>query len=294
MAARNVLSIQSHVVYGHVGNAAAAFPLERLGHTVWRLNTVQFSNHKGYGDWQGEGVPAAQLANLVDGLEARGALAACDAVLSGYVGSAAVGGVIADAVRRVKRANPAALYLCDPVMGDELPGLYVDAGTAAFLRDDALGLADIVTPNRFELEQLCGHPAADLAAIVAGARTLVARGPHTVLVTSVPQPVADPAEAGQETIAMVAVTATAAWRLATPYLVMEPMPNGAGDAVAALFLGHLLRGRDTPAALGAAAAAVFAVLRATQDAGTRELQLIAAQDALVAPPETFAVERLAL
>ncbi len=289
MAGKTVLSIQSHVVYGHVGNAAAAFPLERLGHTVWRLNTVQFSNHKGYGDWQGEGVPAAQLANLVDGLEARGALAACDAVLSGYVGSAAVGAVIADAVRRVKRANPAALYLCDPVMGDELPGLYVDAGTAAFLRDDALGLADIVTPNRFELEQLCGHRAADLAALVAGARTLVARGPHTVLVTSVPAPGAD-----RQTIAMIAVTATAAWRLATPYLVMEPMPNGAGDAVAALFLGHLLQGRDTPAALGAAAAAVFAVLRATQDAGTRELQLIAAQDALVAPPDTFPVERLAL
>src|SRR5947209_11157152 len=111
----NILSIQSWVAYGHVGNAAAIFPLQRLGAEVWAINTVQFSNHPGYGSWTGQVATSAEISTLVDGVEARGALSACDAILSGYMGDPSIGEAILDAVRRVRRANPSALYCCDPV-----------------------------------------------------------------------------------------------------------------------------------------------------------------------------------
>ena len=283
----NILSIQSHVAYGHVGNAAAVFVLQRLGAEVWPLHTVQYSNHKGYGDWTGRDYSAAHVAELVRGLAARGALTSCDAVLSGYIGKAAMGDAIARAVGRVRRANPAALYACDPVMGDD-GGLYVAPDMPDFFRARALPLADIVTPNRFELELLSGRSIASAGDALAAARDLLALGPKVVLLTSLRL---GPAPA--EEIEMLAVAPEAAWRVRTPYLALDPMPNGAGDSVAALFLARYLKTRDVPAALGQAASAIFAVIEATGKAGTRELQLIAAQDELVAPTRRFEVETLA-
>ena len=283
---KKILSIQSHVVFGHVGNAAAAFPLERLGITVWRLNSVQFSNHLGYGDFEGEVVAPAQLTRLVEGLGRRGALAHCDALLTGFIGSAALGRVVVQTATRIKRENPAALYCCDPVMGDQGKGLYVEPALARLMADELVPLADILTPNLFELERLCGQPLDCLETLVEAARGLIAQGPSCVLVTSVPLGL----ETGE--IGLVAVTADRAWRLVTPYLAMDPMPNGAGDAVAALFLGHLLAGRDPAAAMARAAASIFEILQATAAAGTRELQLIAAQESIVRPRRRFAPERL--
>ena len=177
----NLLSIQSHVVYGHVGNSAAVFPLQRMGVEVWPIHTVQFSNHTGYGQWQGRVFDASLIRDLVAGLETRGALGECDGVLSGYIGSPEIGAAILDAVATVKRANPSARYCCDPVIGDVGKGAFVREDVAEFMRDRAVAAADIVTPNHFELDFLSGRASRTLDQARAAVKTLHARA---VLVTS--------------------------------------------------------------------------------------------------------------
>ncbi len=287
----SILSIQSHVAYGHVGNAAAVFALQRLGLEVWPVMTVQLSNHTGYAGWRGRSFEAEHIAELVCGLEAVGALAACRAVLSGYLGTAAVGEQVLVAVDRAKRCNPNAFYLCDPVMGDHGRGLYVPDEVAAFFKDRAVPRARIVTPNLFELERLTGRPIESSAAALAAAQDLRALGPEVVLVTSLRFPEIEP-----RSIALLAVTGAGAWRIVTPWLDMNPPANGAGDTVAALFLGHYLLASDGPARVAEAAAkaasATFALVEATHEASSRELQLIAAQDKLVHPDRLFAAEQI--
>jgi pyridoxine kinase len=277
-----VLSVQSWVACGNVGNNAALFPLQRLGVETWSLNTVAFSNHTGHPRWRGNTVPAADIAALFEGIAELGVLPRCDAVLSGYLGEAETGDVLLDIVTRVKAANPGALYCCDPVMGDYGPGWYVRAGIPEFFRDRALRLADIATPNRFELEWLTGMQVRDLAAAAAAAAALRRLGPAIVLVTSL-----EP-EAGH--IAMLAAGPEGAWAVQTPRLELEA--TGCGDAVAALFLARLLRGESLPDALAATAAAIHAVIEATAGAVTGELALIAAQDELAAPSRRVALMRL--
>ena len=153
----NILSIQSWVAYGHVGNASAIFPLQRLGAEVWGVHTVQFSNHTGYGAWRGQVFGADLIGECVAGIEERGVLGRCDAVLSGYLGSAEIGAAVRDAALKVKAANPQALWCCDPVIGDTGRGVFVRPGIPEFLRDQALPAADIATPNQFELEWLTGQ-----------------------------------------------------------------------------------------------------------------------------------------
>ena len=281
----NVISIQSHVAYGHVGNSAAVFALQRLGIEVWPIHTVQFSNHTGYGDWQGEVFSAAHIARLIDGLEARGALARCDALLSGYIGDAELGAVILDAAARIRAANPKALYACDPVMGDHGKGLFVRDGVPQFMTERALPRADILTPNLFELEILTGRQPRTLEDVRDAAAGLLTRGPKTVLVTSL---TSGGNAAGE--MEMLAVTGEGAWRVATPRLPISP--NGAGDAIAALFLGYRLQSGSVPQALGAAAGSIFEILQTTLDAGEEELQLVAAQDRLVEPRRRFIAESL--
>jgi len=283
-----ILSIQSHVAYGHVGNAAAVFPLQRLGFEVWPVHTVQYSNHLGYGDWAGQVFTAEHVRQVVDGIAARGVFGRCAAVLSGYLGEAAVGEAVIAAVQQVRAANPAALYLCDPVMGDMGDGLYVRENIPAFLRDRALPLADIITPNQFELELLTDTRITSEVEALAAARRTLSFGPKIALVTSLHH-----LDIPDDAIDMLAVSATGAWRVRTPYLPFDPAPNGSGDAVAALFLAHYLTSADCATALAGAAAAIFAVMACTHAAGTRELQLIAAQDEIVAPKRRFPVERIA-
>ncbi len=283
----NILSIQSHVAYGHVGNSAAVFPLQRLGFEVWPLHTLQFSNHAGYDGVAGQVFPAGHLREVVEGLGARGVLGSCDGVLSGYLGGAEAGAAVLEAVDRVKAANPQALYACDPVMGDGDGGLYVDSALPALFREHALPRADIITPNVFEVEILTGTKVASLKDAVAAARQALALGPSVVLVTGLRHDAT-----GADEVELLAVTGEAAWRLCTPLLACDPQPNGAGDLLAALYLGHYLRTREPARALEAAAAATFAVLARTQAAGTRELQLIAAQDEIVRPTRHFSAERI--
>jgi len=278
-----ILSIQSHVAYGHVGNASAVFPLQRLGAEVWPIHTVQFSNHPGYGAWRGEVFSGDAVAGLVEGIAERGVLGRCDAVLSGYVGAADVGLAILGAAARVKAANPAALWCCDPVIGDVDGGVYVRAGVPEFFRDRALPAADVLTPNAFELEWLTGIAPIDLAAAKRAIAAVQARGPRRVLVTSLR---CDDTPDGA--IDLLAADGASCFRLRTPKLPVSV--NGAGDAIAALFLFHLLRS-DVRTALAAAASAMFGVLTATAAAGSRELLTVAAQDHWVAPSRRFNAER---
>src|SRR5579863_1067857 len=245
-----VLSLQSRVAFGHVGNAAAVFPLQRLGIEAWALDTVAFSNHTGHGRWRGSVVPSPEIALLFEGIAELGVLPQIDAVLSGYLGDVATGPVLLDIVARVRRANPGALFCCDPVIGDVETGSYVTAGIAEFFRDRALAIADIVTPNHFELEYLMGHRIASLAEAADAAAGLRARGPKIVLVTSL---AADP-----EQVRMLASGPEGAWAVDTPRLPVTL--NGCGDVTAALFLAHLLRGQSLPGALALTASAIFAVI----------------------------------
>lgn len=278
-----VLSIQSHVVAGHVGNDAAAFALQRLGVEVWPIHTVQFSNHTGHGAWAGQAFTATHVRELIDGLDSRGLLARVDAVLSGYIGSAETGEAIADTVRRVKAQNPAALYCCDPVMGDVGRGVFVKPDVPMFFDKTALTVADIITPNVFELDLLTGSGPQTLSDMVDAARGLLSRGPRIALVTSV-------RTEADDHIATLAVTTKAAWVVRTPYLPLDPMPNGMGDCIAALFLGRYLQHGDIARALSQSVSSLYALVRGTDADMPRDLNLIAMQDALVQAPEVFATE----
>ena len=281
----NILSIQSWVAYGHVGNASAVFPLQRLGAEVWAVNTVQFSNHTGYGTWTGQVFDGGSVRALVDGIEGLGVLPGCDAVLSGYMGDPGIVAAVLDAVARVRAANPAALYCCDPVIGDLGPGVYVRAGIPELLREQAVPLADILTPNQFELEHLTGRPVrtvAEARAAVAGLRGRMRRG-AAVLVTSL-RTEATP----DDSMDMLAVGPAGAWMMRTPLLSLSV--NGAGDAIAALFLFHMLRTRDPHAALEAAGSAIHGLLRRTAEAGSREILTVAAQEEFVRPTVWYRAE----
>ncbi|RXF74333.1 pyridoxal kinase PdxY [Hansschlegelia zhihuaiae] len=279
----NILSIQSHVAYGHVGNASAMFPLQRLGHEVWGVHTVQFSNHTGYGAWRGPVFPADAIREVVLGVEERGALSRCDGVLSGYMGDAEIGEAILDAVARVKRANSAARYCCDPVIGDVGRGVFVRPGIPEFMRDRALPATDVVTPNQFELEFLADRAVDGVEAAKAAAGALRAAGPDVVLVTSL-----QTSETPDGAIEMLAVDGAGAWRVRTPLLPLSV--NGAGDAIAALFFVHLLTTRSSAEALSRAASSVFGLLKATAEAGSREILTVAAQEEFVRPSLMFAAE----
>ena len=276
----NILSIQSWVAYGHVGNASAVFPLQRLGAEVWAINTVQFSNHTGYGAWRGLVFGADLIRDCVEGIAERGALARCDAVLSGYMGAADIGTAILDAAARVKAANPAAFYCCDPVIGDVGRGVFVRPGIPEFIRDQALPAADIATPNQFELEWLTGIETTSLAAAKRAVAALQARGPRCVLVTSL-----HTADTPGDAVELLAGEGGAFWRLHTPLLPVSV--NGAGDAIAALFLLHRLRTGSAAAALAAASSSIYGLLRRTAEAGSREILTVAAQEEFVSPSTVF-------
>jgi pyridoxine kinase len=279
-----ILSIQSAVAYGSVGNSAAVFPLQRLGFEVWRVDTVLFSNHTGYGTWRGTVFEPSLVGGIIQGIEERGVLPRCEAVLSGYLASVELGAVVLDAVRRVKHANPKSLYCCDPVLGDADRGFFVKPELADFYRE-AVALADILTPNRFEFETLAGFRVDTVASTQAACDALLSEGPSVVLVTSY-----DVAEIAINTAAMLVATAEGGWLVRTPRLPM--VANGAGDLTAALFLGHFLKSNAAAAALAETAAAVHAVIAETLRLGATELAIASAQDALVAPPHRFPVERL--
>lgn len=281
----NILSIQSSVAYGHVGNSAAVFPLQRIGHEVWPVHTVNYSNHTGYGSWRGPLIPASEVADIILGMEERGVLAEVDAVLSGYQGGSDIADVIIDTVARVKAANPDAVYSCDPVMGNAKSGCHVADTIPPLLRDKVVPAADIISPNQFELGYLTGMAASDLDSTMAAIAAAQEMGPTTVLVSSVERP-----DRPADTIEMIAAHGNDAWIVQTPYLPFKR--NGSGDVTTALFTGHLLNSGDPADALARTSSSVFDLVENTYRAGTRELQLIESQEAYAHPRLQFTVNKI--
>jgi pyridoxine kinase len=281
----NILSIQSHVAYGHVGNDAATFPLQRMGVEVWPVHTVQFSNHTGYGSWKGQVFDAGMIGEVVAGIEQRGVLGECDGVLSGYMGSAEIGMAILEAVATVRRANPGAKYCCDPVIGDVGRGIFVREGIPEFMRNRAVPAADIITPNQFELDYLSGRASKTLRQTRDAVKAVHDLGPSAILVTSL---LTD--ETPADAIDLLASDASGCFIVRTPKLPL--VVNGAGDAIAALFFAHYLQDPNLAEVLSSAVSAIFGVLAKTAENGAREIQLVAAQDEIVKPSRIFTAEAL--
>lgn len=279
-----ILSIQSSVSYGHVGNSAAVFPLQRIGVEVMPVYTVCFSNHTGYGAWRGPLMSGDDVREIVTGIEERGGLENVDAVLSGYQGGDDIGDAILDAVARVKRHSPNAIYACDPVLGSAQSGCFVAPEVQALIKDRVFPQADLITPNQFELGFLTGTSPETLEETLASADLARATGPGAVLVTSVLRP-----DRPEGTLEMLAVTGEGAWIAQTPRLDFKA--NGSGDVTAALFTAHYVRTGDAADALAKTTASVFELLENTLASGQRELQLVESQEAYVGPKRGFEVTR---
>ena len=281
----NILSIQSQVAYGHVGNSVAVFTLQRMGHEAWAIPTVEFSNHPAHGGYGGRINGAGLISGLVDGLQERGFLADCHAVLSGYMGSVANGATSLLALDMVRKQNPAALYICDPVFAHAGRGIFVADGLPELFRDKVVPAADIVTPNQFELEWLTDSRISTLDDAIAACRIIQARGPQTVVCTSL-----DRGDAPEGVIETLLVNQQGVWLAATERYEEELF--GAGDLFAALFTGHHLAEPHSALSLSRAVSGTRAVLEATVAKGGGELALIAAQDAMINPPVEVAVEQV--
>lgn len=280
-----ILSIQSSVSYGHVGNSAAVFPLQRIGHEVMPVFTVVFSNHTGYGAWKGPMLTGENVRDIVQGIADRGGLDDVELILSGYQGGDDIGDAILDSVALAKERSPGAVYACDPVLGSADKGCFVAPEVQHLIRDRVVPRADLITPNQFELGFLTGTDPHTLDETLASVDLVRASGPSTVLVTSVLRP-----DRPEGTIEMLAVTGDGAWIVQTPQLPFKA--NGSGDVTAALFSAHLRGSGDPAGALGRTAASVFELLENTLDSGARELQLIESQQAYVDPRHAFEVRRV--
>jgi pyridoxine kinase len=280
-----ILSIQSAVAYGHVGNSAAVFPLQRIGVEVLPVYTVNFSNHTGYGAWRGPLISPDDVRDVIQGVEDRGVFPQIDVVLSGYQGGEGIADVILDAVARVKDANPSAIYSCDPVMGNAKSGCFVAPAIPVLLRDRVVPAADIITPNQFELGFLTDTEPDTLQSTLSSVDRIRDTGPRTVLVTSVERP-----DRPDGTIEMLAVDDAGAWLVQTPHIPMKA--NGSGDVTAALFTAHYRRTGDAADALAHTTSSVFDLLEQTHASGERELQLIEAQDAYANPRLQFEVRQV--
>ncbi|WFQ80435.1 pyridoxal kinase PdxY [Xenorhabdus sp. SF857] len=289
----NVLSIQSHVVFGHAGNSAAVFPMRRMGVNVWALNTVQFSNHTQYPQWRGCVMPPEHLTEIVQGIGEINKLASCNAVLSGYIGSAEQGNDILDIVKQVKADNPEAWYFCDPVMGHPEKGCIVAPGVAEFLCDKALPASDVIAPNLLELETLAMRKIGSVEQAILAARELCDKGPKIVLVKHL-------SRAGYQAdcFEMLLVTKEHSWHVSRPLIdTGARQPVGVGDLTSGLFLANLLKNPSltngaVQAALEHVAAAVYEVMLETQKSGEYELQIVAAQDRIVTPEHQFHAVRI--
>ncbi|MDR2842176.1 MAG: pyridoxal kinase PdxY [Spirochaetaceae bacterium] len=282
-----ILSIQSHVVYGTVGNSSAVFPLQRLGNEVWAVNTVEFSNHTGYGKWRGSILSPALTNDILLGLSEHGVLEKCSALISGYLGDPEIGLSILNAVTMVKAANKNALYCCDPVMGDYGKGFYVHKDIPRIIKEQLIPYADILTPNQFELEALSGLETTDISAAKTAIEILHNAGPRLVLVTSYKDRQDNPQE-----ISMLVSNAKNIWRITTPCLPFSKPLSGSGDLTSAVFLSNYLQTGDPVKTLENTASSVYGILSGTYKAKSPELLTVAFQQELVSPSNTFKAEKL--
>jgi len=284
-----VISIQSQVAYGHVGNSAAVFPMQMHGIDVIAVPTTLLSNRPGYPTIRGRVLDATLVADLLIGIEERGVVDGAQMIVSGYLGSPEIAGVVADFVERARARNPKLLYACDPVLGDRGRGLFVQADIPRLVRERLCRLADVITPNHFEFEWLCGEKAGTIDEVISLAQALMARGPSTVVITSAD--LSDTPDAEIDTLAVERSSDTSkkdmfkTWRVRTPKLPISP--NGTGDLFAALYVSACVRGADTPQALAHAASAIFAVLERTAARATQEMRIVESAALLLHPKRRF-------
>lgn len=280
---KNVLSIQSHVVYGYAGNKAATFPMQLLGIDVWALNTVQFSNHTQYGKWKGMVVPKEQIGEITQGIEDIDALHECDAVLSGYIGAAEQGAEILACVEKVKSVNPKAIYFCDPVMGHPDKGCIVAPGVAEFLRNEAMIKADIIAPNLVELRELTGLAVENFEQALEAIKFIRNKGVKRVLVKHLSKVGQDPSQ-----FEMVLANQDGIWHIHRPlHKFTAKDPVGVGDLTSGLFLANLLNGKSDIEAFEHTANAVNDVMSVTQQSGKYELQIIKARTLIIEPESRY-------
>lgn len=280
-----ILSIQSSVAFGHVGNSAAVFPLQRIGVEVMPVYTVHFSNHTGYGQWRGPLLTGDNVRDVVRGIDERDGLDDVDIVLSGYQGGQDIGDAILDSVAMVKERNPSAIYACDPVMGNAKSGCFVKPEIPELLREKIVPKADLISPNQFELGFLTGTEPQTIEATLESADAARDMGPSTVLVTSVERP-----DRPAGTIEMIVVANEGAWIVQTPYLPLKA--NGSGDVTSALFAAHYCATKNAAEALSITVSSVFELLQNTLNSGQRELRLVESQEAFVHPQHSFATYQL--
>lgn len=283
----NILSIQSHVAYGHAGNSAAVFPMQRMGYNVIDVNTVLFSNHTGYGAWGGDLVSLETVKSVLQGVNERGAFKDTQAIVTGYMGSPLLGDTIMDTIKTVQSQNPDCIYVCDPVFGDVGRGIFALAGIAEYFRDTALKHAHICTPNLFELGWLTDTHPKTITDIITSARHLLNDTTHTVIVTS-----AEHDESAPDTLEMLAVGKNTTYRVITPKIHMPIPPNGSGDATTAIFTTQYLNTKCIKTALGKTASSIYEIFKATAYANSFELQIITAGDKIVHPDDIFEVQAI--
>lgn len=277
--AKAILSIQSEVAYGHVGNAAAVFPLQRLGFEVWPVNTVQLGHHPGYGSFRGHLVEFERLSVILDAVLEKAPIESCTGLLAGYLGDAAVADLILRALDRIEAERPDLTFLLDPVIGDDGSGVFVRPGVPDAIQTQLLPRAGIITPNRFELAHLTGHPVDDIDQAVAAGERVLSMGPRLVVATGLPCP-GDPGS-----LAMIAVAKDQRLLIRTPKLARHF--SGTGDAFSALMLGHHLLAPDLKTGFERAASAIFSLAELTEQRGDKELSLVAAQDLFAATEVRF-------
>jgi pyridoxine kinase len=278
-----IISLQSRVAYGHVGNSAAVPVLQRLGHDTAAVDTTLLSNHLGYETHGGRILPAVDVAAVVEGLMKLGILARCDALLTGFLGHSA--SVAGDTVQWLRMENPNALYCLDPVMGERDGGLYVAEATATTISQRLVPEADILMPNAFELDYLCGARNRSLSDVATASDALLrrARPGGVIIATGL-----DRDEGPRERVEVMASTKGARYLASVPRLDLPA--HGAGDLFAALFLGHYLHGRNLPNALARTMDATHLVFG--NSLGKPDLALVQSLEALRDPPRAATIEQI--
>lgn len=239
-----ILSIQSHVVYGYVGNKAATYPLQSMWYDVWPINTVQFSRHTGYKKWEGQVFTQDHISSLLKGVEDAGLIGKCEAVLSGYMGASETCSAVLDAISRFKFYNDKIIYLCDPVIGNS--DCYVNPKVKEFFKSKLK--ADIITPNHFEAEVLSDIKISSVEALKKAAQYFHDKDIGIVVITGVSFPFLD-----KNKLAVFVSDKKTQNLILTEKQGSAPI-SGTGDLFASIFLGKYLHTKD---ALDAAKKAVL-------------------------------------
>lgn len=271
----HVLSIQSHVAFGYAGNKAAIFPLQRLGHEVSFINILQYSNHTGYDHYTGRSFSPAHLDELLEGLQ-RTSIPNFDAVLTGYLSDSCAHSQFQAFYQFHKEKNKALIYCCDPVLGDHPRGYYTPIGVREYLTQVCIPMADIVTPNQFEIEALTQRTLHTPQQAFEACRQLCDMGPKIVVLTSFQSSPHHP-------LLAMAVSQDQGVFLEIPYFPFKHPLSGTGDMFAAIFLGKYLEERAMIPAFEHAASATFAMAQYSYEHSTQEIPLIQQQSQIVHP-----------